>query len=160
MCTTLRHMIILAVNVDQTRDLQIFILTLSQLSYPRNVGLSDMILGFFISFPHDIWTLKILNYVVNILHAVNIFLWCPFYSLKITNYYTILFIGFGCLLDSFKWTILRTCYIQKTFFSLKYNSIYIFVDFYAIQRRNSCSFLFTSMFYLSITQKLDKRRNI
>ena len=151
MCTTLRHMIILAVNVDQTRDLQIFILTLSQLSYPRNVGLSDMILGFFISFPHDIWTLKILNYVVNILHAVNIFLWCPFYSLKITNYYSILFVGFGCLLYSFTLTILRTCYIRKTLFSVNYNSIYIFVDMYGIHRTNSCSFLFMSMFYFNIT---------
>ena len=48
MCTTLRDRIILAVNVDRTRDLQIFSLTLSQLSYPRNVVMSDLILGLLI----------------------------------------------------------------------------------------------------------------
>ena len=144
-------MIILAVNVDWTHDLKIFNLTLSQLSYPHNVVMSNMILGFFISFSHHIWTLKILNYIVNILHAVNMFLWCPYCYLKITNYYSILSEGFGCLFETFKWSILRTCYIQKTFFSLKYNSIFIFVDFFGIQRTNSCSSLFMSMFYFSIT---------
>ena len=45
MCTTLRESINGAVNVDQTRELQIFSMTLSQLSYPRNVVMSDLILG-------------------------------------------------------------------------------------------------------------------
>ena len=44
MCTTLKDRIILAVNVDQTRDVQIFSMTLSQLSYARNVVMSDLIL--------------------------------------------------------------------------------------------------------------------
>ena len=41
--------------------------------------------------------------------------------------------------------------------SLKYNSLYIFVDVCAIERTNSCSFLFTTMFYWSRTQNLNKR---
>ena len=51
MCTPLRHRIILAVNVNQTRDLQIFSLTLSQLSYPRNVVMTDVILRLIILLP-------------------------------------------------------------------------------------------------------------
>ena len=43
MCTPLRHRIIPAVNVDRTGEFEIFILKLSQLSYPRNVLMSDMI---------------------------------------------------------------------------------------------------------------------
>ena len=151
MCTPLSHRIILAVNVDRTLDLKIFSLTLSQLSYSRHVVISNMILRFFTSFSHHIWTLNILNYIVNILDLVNIFWWFPCFSLKITNYYSILFVGFGCLLYSFTLTILRTCYIRKTLFSVKYNSIYIFVDIYGIHQTNSYCFLFMSMFYFSIT---------
>ena len=156
MCTPLRHRIILAVNVDRTLDLKIFSLTLSQLSYSRHVVISNMILGFFTSFSHHIWTLKILKYMVNILHPANIFLCCPCCSLNITKFYSMFFVGFGCLFHSFTLTILRTCYIRKTLFSVKYNSIYIFVDIYGIHRTNSCCFLFMSMFYFNITQKLDR----
>ena len=42
MCTPLRHSTFLAVNVDRTRDLQIFSLTLSHLSYTRNVVGSNL----------------------------------------------------------------------------------------------------------------------
>ena len=151
MWTPLRPRNILAINVDRTLDPKIFSLTLSQLSYSRNVVLSNMILGFFTSFCHHIWTLKMLNYIVNILHLVNFFSWCPCCSLKITNYYCILFVVFGCLFHSFTLTILRTCYIRKTLFWVKFNSIYIFVDMYGIHRTNSCSFLFMTMFYFNIT---------
>ena len=152
MCTPLSHRIILAVNLDWTHDLKIFNLTLSQLSYSRHVVISNMILRFFTSFSHHIWTLNILNYIVNILHLINIFWGCPYCSLKITNYYCILFVVFGCLFHSFTLTILRTCYIRKTLFWVKFNSIYIFVDMYGIHRTNSCSFLFTPMVYLSNLQ--------
>ena len=49
MSTPQRYSIFLAVNVDQTRDLKIFSLTLSQLSYPRNVVMTDLILELLIS---------------------------------------------------------------------------------------------------------------
>ena len=42
MCTPRRYAIFLALNVDRTSDLQIFNLTLSELSYPRNVVMSDL----------------------------------------------------------------------------------------------------------------------
>ena len=58
MCTPLRHNIILTVNVDRTHDLQIFNLTLSQLSYPRNVVMIDVILGLIIMQPY----VEVVNY--------------------------------------------------------------------------------------------------
>ena len=48
MCTPLRHSTYHAVNADWARDLQILSLTLSQLSYPRNVVTSDLILALLI----------------------------------------------------------------------------------------------------------------
>ena len=41
MCTQ-RYSIFLAVNIDRTRHLQIFSLKLSQVSYPRNVVMSEL----------------------------------------------------------------------------------------------------------------------
>ena len=50
MCTPQRYSIVLGVNVYRTRDLQIFNLLVSQLSYPRNVVMTDLISKFYISF--------------------------------------------------------------------------------------------------------------
>ena len=61
---------VLAVNVDRTRDLQILSLTLSQLSYPRNFVMSDLIS-------------ELLIYV-----SVNIVLWCFSCLIEITTNYS------------------------------------------------------------------------
>ena len=58
MCTPLRHKIIVAVNVDRTRDLQIFSVTLSQLRYPRNVVMNYVILELIILQPY----VEVMNY--------------------------------------------------------------------------------------------------
>ena len=58
MCSPQRYSIVLAVNMDRTRDLQIFSLTLSQLSYPRNVVMTDVILGLIVFQPY----VEVMNY--------------------------------------------------------------------------------------------------
>ena len=58
MSNPLKHNIIIAMNVDRTRDLQIFSLTLSQLSYPRNVVIIHMVLGLIILQPY----VEVMNY--------------------------------------------------------------------------------------------------
>ena len=70
MCTPQRYSILLAVNVYRTRDLQIFSLTLSQLSYARNVVMSDLISMLLISV------------------CVNIVLWCSSCLFEITKKYS------------------------------------------------------------------------
>ena len=148
-------MIFVVVNMDQIRDLQIFSLKFSQLSYSSNVVLSNLILELLISISYHICLCQKLNVVVNIMHPVNIVLWCPSCWFEITNNYSIFLEVFQCWLDSYSWIIFRTCYIQMTLFSLKYISISILVDIWANWQTNSCCFLFTPIFYLSIIHKLD-----
>ena len=70
MCTPQRYSIVLAVNVDRSRDLHIFSLTFSQLSYPRNVVMSGLMPELLISV------------------SVHIILWCFSCLLEITNIYS------------------------------------------------------------------------
>ena len=58
------------VNVDQTHDLQIFSLTISQLSYPRNVVMIDMILGLIMMIPYV--EVMIYTQVLSIIHKLDI----------------------------------------------------------------------------------------
>ena len=58
------------VNVDQTHDLQIFSLTISQLSYTRNVVMIDMILGLIMMIPYV--EVMIYTQVLSIIHKLDI----------------------------------------------------------------------------------------
>ena len=58
------------VNVDQTHDLQILSLKISQLSYTRNVVMIDMILGLIMMIPYV--EVMIYTQVLSIIHKLAI----------------------------------------------------------------------------------------
>ena len=135
MCTPLRHSIFLAVNVDRARDLQIFSMTVSPLSYAHNMLLSDLILDFLISISYHVWPLKKLNLIVNIMHPLNIVSWCPFVgsrSRTIISYY------------SWDMDLNFTLVHQLHFEHVTYESPYLY--------SNKFQFRFYSMFELTVKQ--------